>query len=308
MKIITLTLNPAFDIHCDADGFLPYKESILKITSREAGGKGVNISRALSSVGTKSTALIVVGRENGDEFCRSLDNDGLAVLPIYREGRIRENITLHEKENPETRISFGGFSVDREVLDEVADYIGGCDGETVVTLTGSIPSGIAAKDVLDRLCALKVAGARVVIDSRSVSLDEITAFKPWLIKPNKDEAEKYSGTKIETPSDAAEIAKRLCSLGIENVVISLGGDGAVLATSGDCFFAKAPQVSVLSTVGAGDSMIAGFIDAFTGGKAPTECLRRAVAFGTAACMCEGTSPPKEFDINLIEKNIKITQV
>ena len=287
---------------------MPYKESILKITSREAGGKGVNVSRALASVGTKNTAVIVIGRENGDEFCRLLDKDGLAVLPICREGRIRENITLHEKENPETRISFGGFSVDCTLLDEMADYIGGCDGETIVTLTGSIPSGITAKDVLDRLCALKDTGARIVIDSRSVSLDEIAEFKPWLIKPNKDEAEKYSGTKIETPDDALEIAKKLRLLGVEIVMISLGGDGAVLAAADGCFYAKAPQVSVLSTVGAGDSMIAGFTDAFVNGKSVAECLRRAVAFGTAACMCEGTNPPKEFDINLIEKNIKITQV
>ena len=305
MKIVTLTLNPAFDVHCDAEGFTPYTESILKITSRDAGGKGVNISKALVSAGVENTAIVVTGSENGDEFCRMLEKDGLDVLQISREGRIRENITLHEKNNPETRISFGGFSVDSTVVDELRRAIGKCDADTVATLTGSIPSGISANAVLNMLSEMKDAGAKIVIDSRSVTLGEILDFKPWLIKPNRDEAEKYFGTKIESAGDAACIAKELCSKGVENVMISLGGDGAVLATNEGCYYARAPKIEVLSTVGAGDSMIAGFIDGAAKDLHASKRLVRAVAFGTAACMREGTNSPLISDVKLVEEKTKI---
>ena len=127
MEIITLTLNPAFDLHCRADGFMPYRESFVELTEREAGGKGVNISRALLANGIVSEAVIIVGRENGDEFCERLKRDSLSVEAIVCDGRIRENLTLHENKNPETRISFGGFSVDSEAKARLGRIIGRCD-------------------------------------------------------------------------------------------------------------------------------------------------------------------------------------
>ena len=93
MRIITLTLNPAFDIHCDCANFKSYHDSIAKITAKDAGGKGVNISRALTFNGMENTAVVIVGKENGDEFCNSLKKDGIIVAPIWTDGRIRENIT-----------------------------------------------------------------------------------------------------------------------------------------------------------------------------------------------------------------------
>ena len=194
MKIVTLTLNPAFDIHCRADGFVPYGESFVEATSRDAGGKGVNISRALRATGTESLAVVVLGEENGEEFYKMLTTDGISVSPIYTRGRIRENITLHEKEKPETRISFGGLSAGRELLSEVRCAIGEAGENTVITFTGSIPGGIEASELLELLCAYRARGAKIVIDSRSVTLSEIIEFKPWLIKPNRDEAEKYQLT------------------------------------------------------------------------------------------------------------------
>ena len=124
MKIVTLTLNPAFDVHCFCDNFKPYHESIAQITSRDAGGKGVNISRALKANGTENLAIVIVGKENGAEFCQDLEKDGLSVSAVWVDGRIRENITLHQTKNPETRISFEGFSCDNGVLEEIKERIG----------------------------------------------------------------------------------------------------------------------------------------------------------------------------------------
>ena len=109
MNIITITLNPAFDIHCHTEQFAPYHENLAKITARDAGGKGVNISRALAANSVPNTALVVLGEENAEDFRRSLSKSGVQTKEICVKGRIRENITLHTDHAPETRISFQGF-------------------------------------------------------------------------------------------------------------------------------------------------------------------------------------------------------
>ncbi len=308
MEIITLTLNPAFDLHCRADGFKPYRESFVELTEREAGGKGVNISRALQRNGRKSRAVIIAGNENGAEFCEMLRRDSLSVEAIVCDGRIRENLTLHERKNPETRISFGGFSVNADTIESLKRIIESCGKESIITLTGSIPRGISSAEVLSMLSLAKAKGAKIIIDSRSVELSDILSFKPWLIKPNQGEIEAYVKKSIETIEDGAKTAREIFSLGIENVMISLGEGGAVLACKGGVFYAKAPAVKVKSTVGAGDSAIAGFLDGFLRGEGSRECLARAVAFGTAACMREGTQPPIPEDVSILLSKIEAVRI
>lgn len=305
MKIVTLTLNPAFDIHCYSENFKPYHESIAQITSKEAGGKGVNISRALTSNGVENIAVVIVGKENGEEFCKSLRKDGVSVLPIWTEGRIRENITLHETENPETRISFNGFTCADHILAQVQKEIGIVDNNTIVTFTGSIPKGINSVSVLKLLKKLKDQGAKTVIDSRSISLYELTEFKPWLIKPNKDEAMYYTGKTLETVEEVASFAEELHEQGVENALISLGGDGAVLACAQGIFYAKTAKINVRSTIGAGDSTLAGFIDATSKAFCIESTLKRAMAYGMSACMQDGTLPPLPNDIEASFEKVEI---
>ena len=308
MKIVTLTLNPAFDIHCKATAFLPYHENIVEVMSREAGGKGINVSRALASAYRKSKAVVLAAKENAEEFADMLCCGLVDPIFVYSPGRIRENITIHENGKEETRISFGGIKVDKSILNDVVSAIGDVDSQTVITLTGSMPIALEARDVLEILADAKKKGAKIVIDSRSVSLSEILAFKPWLIKPNRDEIEKYAKCKIETPLDAIRIAEEICNNGVENVMISLGHEGAVLCCGGKNYYARVPAVTVSSTIGAGDSAIAGFIDAYCENATVDKCLRRAVSFGTAACMRAGTQPPVLEDIKRIECDIEVERV
>ena len=308
MKIITLTLNPAFDIHCDCENFKPYHESIAKITAKDAGGKGVNISRALTFNGVENTAVVIVGKENGDEFCDSLKKDGITVAPIWTEGRIRENITLHETSNPETRISFDGFTCEESILQEVQKQIGAVDENTIVAFTGSVPKGINSTAIVSLLENLKAQGAKIVIDSRSISLAQLTAFKPWLIKPNKDEAIAYTAKSLDTIEEVALLAKDLHAQGVENAMISLGGDGGMLACQQGVFYAQTPKIEVRSTIGAGDSTLAGFMDATAQGLCVERALRRAMAYGISSCMQEGTLPPLPRDIERIEKLVKVSKI
>lgn len=304
MKIYTLTLNPAYDVHASAKALSLGCENLADITSRQAGGKGVNVSRALHSHGVKNTAVIVLGKENSGDFTRELAATGLDCLYLEREGRIRENLTIHCTEGPETRISFRGFSVDESLLSEIAQALS-IDEDTVVTFTGSVPAGISHECVLDFLRGLAEKGAKLVLDSKSLTLEDIYTLKPWLIKPNQEEISAYFDCWIESVEQALEKAAIFAEHGVTNVMISLGDQGAMLIHGGKNYLAKPPAVEAVSTIGAGDSAIAGFIAAALEGKAPEECLQTAVTYGTAACLTEGTLPPLSRDTAAIFPAVKL---
>lgn len=297
MRIFTLTLNPAFDIHASLSHLEKHAENLATVTDRDAGGKGVNISRALLAANKKSLALVAVGEENGEEFCRALEADGIAYHAFSVAGRIRENLTLHEDGARETRISFGGLSADPLLLFAVEEYLGTrIEKKDILTLTGRLPSGLDMTEVKAFLCRMKEKGVRLVIDSRSFSLDDVLAVRPWLIKPNEEEACAYLDKEVASIADAKEGACRLQRAGVENVMLSLGEKGAILATSEGVWLAESPAVEAISTVGAGDSSIAGFLAAVTDGKSVEQALCTAVAYGTAACLQAGTRPPLVADV------------
>ena len=308
MNVITLTLNPAFDLHCYADAFVPYHENVFDITAKDAGGKGINVSRALAKNGVKNLAVCVLGRENGGEFLKSLESEGLAVNAVYTEGRIRENITLHEKERAETRISFKGFALDESQLTAVREAMGEIGEGCVVVFAGSAPEGLSEGALISFLQKIQSTGAKLVIDSRALSLSAILSLRPMLIKPNKHEAEGALGIKIVNIEDGARAAKALREKGIENVLLSLGAEGAILSCPSGTYYASAPEIEVLSTVGAGDSTLAGFLFAKAAGCKDEEILACAVAFGSAACMLAGTAAPLTEDIEKLRKKISVKTV
>ncbi len=301
MKTITLTFNPAYDIHCYTDILLLHHENKINSFTKDVGGKGINISRALTKSQAESLAVVVLGRENSNEFESSLVGENIPYIPFYTEGRIRENITIHEASGKETRISFAGFKVDNGILSEIEKKLFELtDENTTITMTGSLPNGIDKAELIDMLVGLKQKGARIVIDSRSFSLDDIIAVKPFLIKPNEEEIALYVGGKIDSSEDAVAKAEALRNKGIENVLITLGGRGAVLASVDGCYISKAPEVEVRSTIGAGDSAIAGAILS----QNSEELLTFALAYGSAACLEEGTNPPSLENINRLIDEIR----
>lgn len=303
MKIITLTLGPAFDMHCHADRLVLDHENLVYMDLCQAGGKGVNISRALVNNGTSNLALLVLGQENADSFMRNLDADGVTYEAITVPGRIRENITIHTGAT-ETRISFPGFRVEPDVLPQVeARLLALADEETIITMTGRVAEGMAVADVIAMLRKAAAKGAKIVVDSRSFSLEDLKELKPWLIKPNQEEISAYLGREISSLEQTLAEAKALHEAGVANVMISMGGDGALLVCDEGTFIAVPPKVDVKSTIGAGDSSIAGF--AACPSNRAADRLQWAVAYGSAACMAEGTLPPEPADVAFIKDNIQL---
>lgn len=307
MKIYTVTLNPAYDVHAYAEHFSAFHENLAHVTSREAGGKGVNLSRALQNGGTENTAVVVLGKDNGAEFKAELEAAGLSTLLLEKPGRIRENLTLHCPDQPETRISFSGFGVDDSLLDEVFALLE-VDNDTVITFTGRVASGMSMDKVKAFLKNLQERGAKIVLDSKSFSMADIFEVQPWLIKPNQEEISEYLSCTISTIAQAAEKAQIFADHHITNVMVSLGEQGALLLHEGSCYIATPPAIHAISTIGAGDSSLAGFIAAAKKGEDAAGCLRNAVTYGTAACLTEGSLPPTAADIAEIYRQVTVAKM
>lgn len=307
MKIYTITLNPAYDIHAYIEKFTPHCENLAQVQSRDAGGKGVNISRALRNFGISNTAVIVLGNENSGDYKAELKKLNMDCILIERQGRIRENLTIHCAHDPETRISFSGFQADNRILDEIIEQLK-LEPDSVVTFTGRIPEGVHVDSVKVFLKNIQKRGARIVLDSKSFSLTDIYEIKPWLIKPNQEELSEYFGCSIGSTDAALEKAMEFAGNGVENVMVSLGEKGALLITDNQRFTSQPPSVQVESTIGAGDSSIAGFIAGTMQTQKPEKWLQLATAFGSAACLSAGSNPPDKTDIERIYKQVRVCKL
>ncbi len=304
LKIVTVTLNPAFDSHYYLESFEARKENRVYATLVETGGKGLNTSRALCSAGVENTAVLLLGKENGKEFLSDLGD--MDVRAIFVDGAIRNNITLHPDNDKETRVSLAGFAVGEDVLYEIENTVMPLVGDgTLLSFSGSLPQGISAKTVLPLLQRFNEKGARLVIDSSSFNLDDLVAAKAWLIKPNEQEIAVYLGEEIGDPDSALRAAQKIRQSGISNVMITLGDKGSAFAGENlDCTV-TVPKIKVFSTIGAGDSAIAGFLAATKAGRPIKEAVALANAFGSAACLTQGTQPLRKQDVDTLLSQIKL---
>ncbi len=305
LRVITITLNPAYDIHCSAPNLELYKRSIAEMVSMEIGGKGVNISRALKANGKESVAVVVVGSSNATEYCKALEKEQLTYIGVWTEGRIRQNLVFYKEGEEETRISFNGFVCDESVLSKIEHRIGNVDENTMIAFAGLIPQGIRIERMKEWLIALKNKGVKLVVDSRSLSFDDLIDLQPWLIKISKEESKNYFGVDIENVEQAAQYAKKACSLGVENVIISMGAEGAVYANGTDMYKVIPPALQAVSTIGAGDGLIAGYIDGYIRDDSTQKILQRAVAYGVATCMQKGTTPPQSDSVEGFIGDVKV---
>lgn len=296
-NIITVTLNPAFDIHCNMKSFVPFSENYVESSFSFVGGKGINISRALSSQNIDNLALVVLGKENAASFEEGLKAEGINYRGVYTGGRIRENFTLHCENQKETRLSFDSFKAQDSLLDNILEFIP--TSTKFLAFSGRLPLGITKSKVIKFLKEIKNRDIFLAVDCNSFSLEELIEICPDFIKPNEVEIGRLSDKPIK------EVAAKLYSKGIKHVLITRGNDSSVYAGKNIIKEIKIPVLSPVSTVGAGDCTVAGFLAAYSKGQDIDTCLKTAIAFGSAACLKEGTSAP---DKTVIEEFIKQTEI
>lgn len=309
MKIYTITLNPVYDVFYRVPDFKLYEENQASSVSVFTGGKGVNVSRALLTCGYDTTAYLLLGHENCQSFIEGMMMAQIPTRLFYTEGRMRENVTLIDGDGNETRIVMNNFSANPETLDFILSTLKkDVQPGDIIACCGRFPEGIPTKDTVAFVEKLKEFTDKVALDTKSIGLSDILEISPWFIKPNEKEVEALVGYPCHDKDVALKAAEELHNKGIANVIISLGAKGAVYCGElGKCKI-DIPKVSPLSTVGAGDSTVAGFLAGYINEPTMESCARMACAYGTACCLEPGTNPPTPEKIKDIASLITVTAV
>ncbi|SKB89726.1 1-phosphofructokinase [Lachnospiraceae bacterium] len=290
--IYTVTLNPSLDYVVSVGDF---KERSLNRTDREVimpGGKGINVSIVLKRFGVKSTALGFLAGFTGEEIRRRLKNEGVANDFIdLKGGCSRINVKVLAN-NGETEINGQGPSMSVKELDLLIDKIRDLPATDTLVLSGSIPASMprdSYRRILDALSGGN--GCRTVLDTGGAFLRELLPYRPFLIKPNKEELQELFRVKINGRDEALKYAKELQKAGARNVLVSLGGEGAVLVTeTGEEYSMAAPEGNVVNTVGSGDSMVAGFLTGLSGDETNYHrAFLMGIAAGSASAFSMGTA-------------------
>lgn len=305
--ILTLTANPSTDRTVQLDGPLT-RGAVQRAASgaSQAAGKGVNVARVLVAGGRDTLAVLPSRAE--DPFAAALAEEGVSHLAIPCPGEVRTNLTVAEPDGTTTKINEPGEALGDEVLEALTEaVVSQAATAPWVVISGSLPAGVRPRWYGEVIAALSATGARVALDTSGPPLVECMAGShlPHLIKPNGEELAELAGAQqaghladLESDVDAAARAcQSLVRSGIETVLATLGAQGALLGTKDGVWRATVPRVTPKSTVGAGDSTLAGFLLAHLDGEGPDECLRRAVAYGTAAVQLPGSTLPTPRDIH-----------
>jgi 1-phosphofructokinase len=302
--IVTLTANPSFDRTIALPEPLE-RGAVHRVDAMtsQAGGKGVNISRAAVAAGLATVAVLPARPD--DDIVHELVEAGIDCRPSRPAGDIRINLTLTEPDGTTTKLNGPGARVTDEHLADLAEtLVRHANGGAWTVLAGSLPPGAPATFYADLVPRLR-AGSRVAIDTSDAPLaalvDRLPEDAPDLLKPNAEELASVTGTEptaLEAdPGAAAKASRTLVERGVGAVLASLGSKGAVLVDAEGAWYAPPPPTSVVSTVGAGDSTLFGYLLGTLRGLPAPDRLALAVAYGAAAAGLPGTTIPRPGDLH-----------
>ena len=287
--IYTVTFNPAIDHIVSLPTFAAGGLNRAETEAFRFGGKGVNVSFVLKELGVSSVAFGFVGGVTGDMLEKGVKQNAITADFIRVAGETRVNTKIAAN-GEETELNGVGPTVDEADFAKLLCKVKELDGKDILVISGSLAPGLSA-DACARLAAAVKPGVRVVVDVAGAPLKAALAAKPWLIKPNEAELCELCGT-----GETLALAKAAQELGAHNVLCSRGAAGALLLTErGEVFEQKAPHGTVKSTVGAGDSLLAGFLAALDSGKPLADALKCGVAAGSATAFSTGLAEKANID-------------
>lgn len=299
--IYTVTLNPALDYVVHVDHFTLGRVNRIQREGMYYGGKGLNVSTILAALGHENTALGFVAGFTGQEIQRQVKNQNFhAELFEVQNGSSRINIKLKSEE--ETEINGLGPEITIEDLNKLFSKLSGLRRKDVLVLSGSIPKSLD-QDIYERIMKqLENKDVHIVVDATKDSLLKVLPYHPFLIKPNHHELGEIFGVTLHCPEEVISYGKRLQEAGAENVLVSMAGDGAILITEESRVYRMGvPKGRVRNSVGAGDSMVAGFLAGYLEGGDYEHALRVGCAAGSATAFSEGLA--KKEDILNIYKEL-----
>ena len=311
--IITLTANPSLDRTATLDAPLA-RGQVQRVSgvTVEPGGKGVNVARAIHYAGHPVTAVLPA--PDSDPILAALRQLGVAYRTVEVAEGVRMNLTLTEPDGTTTKLNEPGPLLTDALVEQLAALVVDlASGAEWVVLSGSLPPGVPHDFYATLVRRLRPLGVKVAVDTSDEPLqalvDNFPDAAPDLLKPNSDELAQLTGADAEQleaaakagdPSAAVSASRSLVDRGVRAVMGTLGASGAVLVTSEGAWHASPPPIVPRSTVGAGDSSVAGYVLADCGGEAAPDRLRTAVAYGSAAASKAGSALPKPEDLNTAE--------
>lgn len=299
--IYTVTFNPSLDYIVTVKDFTT---GVVNRTQKEIifpGGKGINVSMVLKNLGFENTALGFMAGFTGDEIIRLLEEKGITTDFIHvAEGTSRINVKLRSQK--ETEINGQGPRILTEDIRRLYQKLDALTSEDILVLAGSIPDVMPGSMYMDIMDYVKEKNIRVVVDATRELLVNVLSYHPFLIKPNNHELGEIFQKELTDKDEVIYYAKKLQEKGAGNVLVSMAGDGAVLVTEdGQEFRAMAPKGKVVNSVGAGDSMVAGFLSGYLSTGNYKEAFRYGVCTGSASAFSEELATKEEVEA-LLEKS------
>lgn len=305
--IYTVTFNPSLDYIVSVDDF---KLGLTNRTSYELmlpGGKGLNVSTVLRNLGIENTALGFIAGFTGEEIRKEMEASGVkSEFIIIEEGLSRINVKLKSIDG--TEINGQGPEISREKVAELMKRLEQLGKGDVLFLAGSIPSSMPDDIYREIMKQLRGKGVRIVVDATKDLLMNVLEYHPFLIKPNNHELGEIFQTELKTREEVIPFARKLQEMGARNVLVSMAGEGAVLvAENGEEYTSPAPKGKLVNGVGAGDSMVAGFMAGWMEKEDYGHAFHMGIAAGSASAFSEYLATSSEIEAvykSLTEEEIR----
>lgn len=305
--IYTITLNPAIDKTIYLDSLTSEHVNRVKKSYKDAAGKGINVSKVLNSLGQDSQILTIIAGKNG-EFIKSKLSVDHRFMYTDVDGETRQNMKLiNEITGDVYEVNESGPVVELHHVFGLLNKARFTKNDIVV-IAGSSPKGLPSDIYYQMIEILKKDGVTIVLDSSNDLLVEGAKAKPSLIKPNKDELEAIFNKKYESVEDILKDKERILSLGAETVIVSLGKEGSLYISNKHIYLVDGIKVDALSTVGAGDSFVSGFVFGLANKMHITNCLKWATAVATASVTTVSTQPGELSRVKEIFKKVVVKEL
>ena len=289
--IYTLTLNPSIDYVLRIEQFDDGQTIRSKSEEKYPGGKGIMVSKLLKNLGAKSINIGFLGGFTGEFIKNKLEKLGIdeEFTKISDDSRI--NVKL--KYDTETEINAQGPQIKEEEIEDFLNYLDDLEEDDFVVISGSIPKSLGDDFYRVIVNLLEMNNVRFALDTSGKKLFKLSSYKPFLVKPNKDELSEIFEDKIDSDEKIVKYARKLIDQGAENVIVSLGKDGSMFVDNNIAYKAKPIEGKLINSVGSGDSMVAGYIYGYMKGLSKVDSYKLAIACGSATA----------FSPDIAEKNL-----
>lgn len=308
--ILTVTLNAAIDKRYVVNAFEEGEVNRVISCEYTPGGKGLNVSKPAAISGAEVVATGIVAGFAGKYIEENIQHFGVQSAFYHVEGESRSCINIwDEAKHQQTEFLEPGIVVTKEgfqgFLSHYKELLPKAD---VVAMSGSVPKGLGTDTYQALVRLAREAGKKVILDTSGELLRKGIEAKPTMVKPNIDEIRMLTGSHCDSQEELIHAAKKIREAGVEVVVVSLGGDGAIMACENGIFRSVVPKIDAVNTVGCGDSMIAGFATGFELGLPLEDTLKRAAAMSAAAALREETGFYVPEDMERILKEVRIEKI